>query len=785
MKRINRPILGRHEAIATWIFLLALCIYVVSRVQIGADLSAFLPRSPTPVQQLLSEQLRDGIFSRLMLIGIEGGSPDVLSKASKQLAQRLGKERGFSLINNGDEINMAKDQAYLLENRYLLSSAVTPEHFTPNGLHASLENSLQLLGSPLGIMIKRVIPRDPSGEMLHLLDGFAGQSQPASHDGVWVSRDGKRALLLAQTRAPGFDIDAQQHSIELIQSSFAETTRVTEFSGLHLVVSGPGVFSVHARDHIKGVAFNFSIITSILVSVLLLLVYRSWRVLALSLLPVASGTLAGIAAVSVGYGVVYGITLGFGITLIGESVDYAIFFFTRLAPGKPPGTALDKIWPTLRLGVMTTVCGFSPMLLANFPGFAQLGLFSVVGLIVAVLVTRWVLPGLVPQNFATYTPTHLSAWLMGLIRQAPRLRPLVLIAVVAATLFIALHRGPVWSDNLSSLSPLMESDKRIDESLRRDIGAPDVRYMVIVSGKDREDALENSETLGSRLDALMVSHALTGYESPARYLPSKKTQLARLAALPEPEKLKANLHQALAGLPFRANLFEPFFSDVAAARNRPPLTPDDLRGTNLGLQTESLLAQRRDEWIAIMPLRGVSDAMPIQHALGQDGRAVLLDLQVESDTLYQTYVHEAIKLSAFGAFAILLLLFVSLRSVRRVAMVLLPLAAAVIIATAIMLASAQKLLIFHLIGLLLTVAVGSNYSLFFDRESRSDEHGEESQRTMLSLLVANISTIIAFGMLAFSGVPLLTAIGGTVAIGAFLSLLFSAVLMEKKVAKLN
>ena len=784
MKRFSWPRFSQQLAVATWLFFLALCMFVVSKVQIGADLSAFLPRTPTPAQQLLSEQLRDGVFSRLILIGIEGGTPDALSETSKQLAQRLRNEPGFSLVNNGDESSLARDQAFLLENRYLLSSAVTPEHFTPANLHAALENSLQLLGSPAGIMLKRVIPRDPSGEMLHLLDGFSGQNQPSSHEGVWVSRDGKRALLLAQTKAPGFDIDAQQKLIELIHSRFTEATHGTEFSGLHLVLSGPGVFSVHARDHIKGVAFNFSIITSVLVSILLLLVFRSWRVLALSLLPVVSGTLAGIAAVSVGYGMVYGITLGFGITLIGEAVDYAIFFFTRLVPGKPPGTALDKIWPTLRLGVMTTVCGFSPMFLADFPGFAQLGLFSVVGLIVAVLVTRWVLPSLVPNNFASHTPTHLSVWVMRRIRQAPRLRPVVWIAVLAATLFITLHRGPVWSDSLSSLSPLMEEDKRIDESLRRDIGAPDVRYMVIVSGKDREDALEQSEIVGGQLDAMMNSHALTGYDTPARYLPSKKTQLARMAALPEPEKLQANLHWALTGLPFRTNLFGPFLNDVAAARNRPPLTPDDLRGTNLGLQTESLLAQRSDGWIAIMPLRGVTDVTPIQQALAQqDGRAVLLDLQQESDTLYQTYVHEAIKLSVYGALAIVLLLFINLRSLRRVTMVLLPLAAAVIITTAIVLASGQKLLIFHLIGLLLAVAVGSNYSLFFDRESNSEQHDEDSRRTMLSLLVANISTIIAFGMLAFSGVPLLTAIGETVAIGAFLSLLFSAVLMGRRVAK--
>ena len=176
----------------------------------------------------------------------------------------------------------------------------------------------------------------------------------------------------------------------------------------------------------------------------------------------------------------------------------------------------------------------------------------------------------------------------------------------------------------------------------------------------------------------------------------------------------------------------------------------------------------------------------------------MLDLQHESDALYQTYVHEAIKLSAFGAVAIVLLLLFYLRSVRRVTRVLLPLASAMILTTAIVLISGQQLLIFHLIGLLLAVAVGSNYALFFDRQSYTkkkdaeplgfDEHGlganhQDCERTMVSLLVANIATIIAFGMLAFSGVPLLIAIGETVAIGAFLSLLLSAVLMGDRVAK--
>jgi predicted exporter len=544
------------------------------------------------------------------------------------------------------------------------------------------------------------------------------------------------------------------------------------------------VFSVESRDHVENVAFNFSIITAILVSILLLLVYRSWRVLAISLLPVISGALAGIAAVSMGYGVVFGVTLGFGITLIGEAVDYAIYFFTHLSPERPPDKALENIWPTLRLGVLTTICGFSPMFLADFPGLAQLGLFSAIGLIVAVLVTRWVLPSLVPVNFSPRTPDRLAVWIMTLIRQAPRLRPLVAIAVIAAALSIALHRDPVWSDNLSSLFPISEAKQQLDQSLRNDLGAPDVRYLIAISGKDPEEALELSEAVGSQLDQLVKKQALAGYDSPARYLPSQKTQQARQAALPDAVQLRANLKQALAGLPFRSDLFDPFLKDAAAARSQPLLTSASLKGTNLGLQTESLLTHHDNHWKALLPLRGVTDASSVVQSLSMlDGNIVLLDLKQESDSLYQSYVREAITLSAFGALAITLLLFISLRSARRVAAVLLPLAAAVIIATAVVLAAGEKLLIFHLVGLLLAVAVGSNYSLFFDRECNAEVHEADSRRTMVSLLVANIATIIGFGMLSFSGVPVLTAIGETVAIGAFLSLLFSAVLMGRKVTQ--
>ena len=112
-----------------------------------------------------------------------------------------------------------------------------------------------------------------------------------------------------------------------------------------------------------------------------------------------SGALAGIAAVSLGFGSVHGITLGFGVTLIGEGVDYAIYLFTQIEQNGTPQSTLQRIWPTLRLGVLTSICGFSAMLFSGFTGLAQLGLFSIAGLVVAVSTTRWVLPQLLPAGF--------------------------------------------------------------------------------------------------------------------------------------------------------------------------------------------------------------------------------------------------------------------------------------------------------------------------------------------------------------------------------------------------
>jgi len=763
---------GRRAALLVWLVGLLLSIGIILRVPFTTDMSAFLPRSPEPTQQVLVDQLRDGVASRLILVAFEGASTPTLAAVSRSVADTLRAAPDFNLIDNGTGVSQA-DQDYIWKNRYLLGDDVTPERFTAAGLHQALAADLQLLTSGMAPLVKGSIGPDPTGETLGFVRRMAGEAQRQIREGVWTAKDGTRALLLAQTKAPGFDIDAQEHALNAIDQAFATAqAKVDGGSAVRLIATGPGVFGVKARGQMKHDVTLYSTIASLTIILLLLAVYRSPRMLVLTLVPVVSGALAGVAAVGLWFGFVHGITIGFGVTLIGEAVDYAIYLFAQSDAATGPDGTLKRIWPTLRLGVLVSICGFAAMLFSSFVGFAQLGVFTIVGLAVAVAVTRWVLPILVPRNFGGLRDAGFAPALLRLVRAAPKLRPALLVLVLAALVLIGLHSGSMWQDELSSMSPVSVADQQIDRDLRHDVGAPDVRAIVVAEAQDREAVLRLSEQASAALGPL-VGHALAGFDAPDRYLPSDRMQAQRQAAIPDRVTLAANLTTALDGLPFRPEVFQPFLDAAAAAKASDALTRAALDGTALSLKLDSLLVERQGQWVALLPLRDVTDASRIGTALADLQGVRLLDLKAESDRLLEHYRQEALTLALAGSGVIALLLLASFRAVGPTLTVLAPLALAVVITLAILTIGGRQLSIFNLFGLLLVVAVGSNYCLFFQRGGL---RGPEGERTVTSLLLANICTVVGFGALSLSRIPVLTGIGGTVAIGTALSLVAAAIL---------
>ena len=798
----------RARVIGTWLTCVALAAIVVARARYVTDLSAFLPEKPTPMQRLLVDQLREGPASRVILIALERGDATIRARISVAMARRLRLDRKFSRIENGEPVTAERDREFLFRHRYLLSETVTAQRFSAAGLKSAIAETIAGLASPEGLLLKSLVPRDPTGEMLQIIDQMSRIARPQTQDGVWVSADGRRTLLVAQAAAPGSDTDAQELALDAIRRAFTAACRenaapeaattaaaASQSRQVQMHLTGPAVFAVAARATIQHAAVRLSIASSALIAALLLVVYRSPRALILGLLPVATGAMVGIAAVALGFGAVHGLTLGFGITLIGESVDYSIYFFTQSAAGTSstaaPHSWQRRRWPIVRLGMLTSVCGFASLLPSGFPGLAQLGAYSIGGLIAAAAVTRFVLPELLPGAVAIRDITPWGLRLEHLVHPVRRMsgaaRWAVALAIAGiAALVLYQQRDTLWNRELSSLSPIPLSDQRYDAKLRSDLGQASALDLLVISGPDLESVLRGAERAARALEPLIDESVIGGFDSPVSYLPSRAAQETRRDSLPEHSILRESLAQASAGLAIRSEQLVPFLDDVESARHDALITPQDLRGTSLAAGFDALILHQRDRWNALLPLHAADAAAPdidlarVREALARTGSsdAQLLDLKSESDALYVSYLHEAIRLSLAGLAAIVALLWIALRSPARAARVLAPLILAVLCVAAALSLCGRQLTILHLVGMLLIVAVGSNYALFFDAPRHED--GNDAALTLGSLSIANLSTVIGFGLLSFSRVPVLEDLGMTVAPGALLALLFAAVLTPRR-----
>ena len=303
------------RALLIWLLAMLAGSVIAWNSRFSADMSFFLPAKPSAEQEVLIEQIKEGAVSRLLMLGIAGGDAVQRATVSRELRGRLAKMPEFVSVQNGEAGSLDNDRDLLLAHRYQLSPSISAERFTEDGLRGAISDSIDLLTSPAGMLLKPFLTRDPTGEMAALLGAFNPASQPASQEGVWASRDGERAMLLVQTRAHGSDTDGQAAAIQAIRSHFAEISRSTGASEVNLLLSGPGHFAVESRELIKEEIFRLSLISSLAIIAVLLFIYRSPRLMLLGMLPVVSGTLAGVVAVGLVHDTVFGITIGFAAML--------------------------------------------------------------------------------------------------------------------------------------------------------------------------------------------------------------------------------------------------------------------------------------------------------------------------------------------------------------------------------------------------------------------------------------------------------------------------------------
>ncbi len=739
---------------------LAVCVAITvaafSRVTVSTDMAAFLPAGRTAASRFMLRELQSGSVASLILLGIEGAPPQELARISTAMADQLDRTGLFAAVANGRQGLDGPEGRLLFADRYLLSPGVDAAAFTTDALRADLQRLLlQLQSSASPLAVQFGLP-DPVGAFAAMAPAWIGTARLRSVGGVWFAADRDRALLLATTRAGGMDIAAQDTADAAIRQAFAAANP----GSARLLASGPAEFARAAAASIRSDIRLLSIVSGVLVTALLLWRFRSLTVLAAIAVPVTLSVAAAALAVQAAYGFVHGIALGFGMTMLGVTVDYPVLLIGHRKFGEPAGGTLRRIGPAFALAVLCASLGLSGMAFAGFPGISQLGLFALAGVVAAALATVLLLPPLIVRaNLAPVSAGDPARTLR--VEALRRYRAWGLLPVALAAAGLLAMGGPHWEGDIANLSPVPQAARDLDAALRQEIGAPDLGPVLVIEGATAEVVLARQEAALARLGPAKV-------EAAARLLSSAAVQRQRQADLPDAATLHDRLAAASAGLPFRPDAFDAFASAVAAARGASPVTLADLGDGALAARIRPLLFERAGRWYG--PIAGLSPQDParLQALAGQD--ALFLDMHAETNAIVASGAERAGWWLAGGAVAAVAALLAGLRSVRMVGRIVLAIGAAVLVTVACLTALGQRLSLIHLVALQLTVGVGIDYALFYARRKLD---AEERARTLRTLVTCNVMTLLTFGLLATCQTPLLQAIGLTVAIGAVAAMGFS------------
>ena len=744
---------------AAWVVTVAALGWVVDRqLVIGTDLRLFMPSPRTPQERLILEEIGEGPASRMLLLAISGASPEAAADTSRALAAALRQTREFRLVANGEtSLEVIPDS--LLAYRYLLSPSLDNERLDAPFLRAQLEERMRDLASPAAALLEPWLPRDPTLELLKLAESWLPARQPQLLYDVWFDAAGHEALLVAETQAAGFDPQGQRIAADSLHRAF-EAVRTDP--NLRLEASGPGAFSVLMQERTQDEAQWLGSLATFGMVILLLVAYRSVPVLVLGLLPLVSAAAVGLAAVGIVFGTVHGITLAFGFTLIGVAQDYPMHLFSHQHRGLDPWANARALWPTLATGVASTCIAYLAFLFSGVRGLAQLSVFTVAALAVAGLTTRFLLPPLVPERGRDAAESAALGRLWRAIAGLPRPRWLGIAAAVACIGFLWLSPRPLWQDDLGGLTPVPRPLIERDSALRRELGAPDIRHLLVIEDDDAQSVLARAAALDPPLEALVARGSLGGFDHPARYLPTRIAQERRRATLPSPAELRTALESALRATSFKPGVFEQFLADVELARHLPALGPADLAGTPLEARVGGLLLQRDGHWTGLVTLAGVRDPAALMELARNAGNVTLLDLKQASEELVAHQRERILWCLAASAVLLMMVVFVALRDLSRVRRVLAPMALTTLVILALLHAAGVSLSLFHLIALVLAAGLGLDYALFF--EHAADDPSEQ-RRTLHAVIVCSLSTLMVFALLAFSTLPVLRAIGITVTAG--------------------
>jgi len=637
------------------------------------------------------------------------------------------------------------------------------------------------LSLPTAPLVKRVAGADPLLAYKRQLTRLQAAQQGKMHieAGRFVTAQGDAVVFLA-SRHSAFDTVLQVPLQHRIEAAFA-LVRTELGADIQLRQSSVGRFAIDAESRIRGDITRISVVSTLGIVLLFVVVLRSVRLMFLSMLPLLCGVLTATTVLLLVFGRIHGLTLAFGSSLIGVCIDYPIHLFNHrlLTPGSSVEETLRRVRPGLLLGAGTTVAGFAGLAWTSFPGIREIALFASTGVAGALLSTLLLLPALMPEHSR---PGAVHRWLAERVHAAlqsleRRRRWLIVIPMVSSIVCLAGLSQLQFVDDISALAARDPTLLAEEDEVRALVSRMDSGRMILAIADDEEQALRLNDEVARRLSRLVEDKSLIAFRSVHDFLWSEELQSKNRGVIVADPTFFGRFVTAFEEEGFRAQAFGEFEQEIQRGA-ADPLRFKDLEGAGLGPLVSSFRTTIGEKVALVTTLQGVADSATLGSSFEDLPGVVYFDQKALMMGIYARSRQQSLELMGLGLLCVFAMLMIRYRRLRVAVAAFVPALLAAGTTAAILALLGTPINLMHLVSLLLVLSMGVDYGVFLaeshERPGRLGRvhsvHPDSVSATVLSLVLACTSTVLAFGLLAMSSNPALRAIGLTTGIGVLISL---------------
>ncbi|NLQ24419.1 MMPL family transporter [Shewanella sp. S-1] len=790
--------------LAIWLLLmLSASLWTLQLWQNGArvqsDILAMLPHLQ---QDKLTERALNQVEATLadqVYIALVAKDETTAIAAAKLLMRKLaadliatGKNAALTDIRSADmQLGEALGQFYF-PHRFKLLTAPQAEALATKDIGNLIEAATAQLYNAFSYANSNLLAQDPLLLFPANLLALTPSSKVRASQGILLANQGDNvaAVVIAKGQESAFNPNAQLAQMTALTLGLDAVEK--NYPDITVLKAGALFHAIAATQTAKSEISILGLASLLGVIALVWLAFRSVMPLLLAIVTISSGLLLAVTFTLSVFGELHLLTLVFGTSLIGIAIDYSFHFYCeRLSDTDRNAKAtVAHIFPTVTLAFITSALAYVGIGLAPFPGMQQVAIFCAAGLLGAYLTLILAYPLLAGSRLPSGSrPLALAGkYLANLTQLSNRLTtPLgmgMFALVIVVWCLVGVTKLTV-DDDIRHLQQSPASVTEPENKLRQLLSGGTDNQFLLVRAASEEALLQQLELVSPLLDAAIANQELGNYVSLSRYLPSHQRQ--DTAYRLQGEIYQTQIDTVLTGLGLDENLKPELQASYLAAKDQ-YIAPADFFTLEAGKQLAPLwLAPNGKttdyealndggasaEYGAIVLLGGIKQIDALKARFAHDESVQLIDKVADISAVMGHYRLLTLKLLAL-ALGIALLLFSLNFGIKKAAVVVAVPALAALLTLATLGLTGSPLSLFHALALILVFGIGIDYSLFF---ASAQNHGKA---VMMAVFMSACSTLLAFGLLAFSQTQAIHYFGLTLSLGIGLTFLLSPLILTTK-----